>query len=264
MKFKQIIILTFLLTSLNFIQLNAQNQETTKIENRDFLKGLTKANGSDLSKKEIKFDGESFPIYTAEGIRIKGIELSNAMNSGNYFPEFYLDRDNEIRAAILEKLSKKDKKARDRSNDSWAKEKKLIEKMLGSEAPAFVAKDMNGNIFSLNDLKGKVIVINFWFIQCEPCVMEIPELNKLVEKYENVIFLGFAVNNKNKLESFLKKTDFFYSIIPNGGKVAAKYNVMAYPAHIIIDKNSKIQYYSIGLGSKTIDNIEKNIDTLIE
>ena len=54
----------------------------------------------------------------------------------------------------------------------------------------FAAVDMNGNSYSLGILKGKVVVINFWFVECKPCVIEMPELNEIVEKYksEEVVF----------------------------------------------------------------------------
>jgi len=61
---------------------------------------------------------------------------------------------------------------------------------VGSDAPDFSAVDMNGNSYSLGILKGKVVVINFWFVECKPCVIEMPELNEIVEKYksEEVVF----------------------------------------------------------------------------
>jgi len=55
---------------------------------------------------------------------------------------------------------------------------------------------MNEKTYSLSSLKGKIFVINFWFLECKPCVIEIPELNKIVEKHksEEVLFLAFAMN----------------------------------------------------------------------
>jgi thiol-disulfide isomerase/thioredoxin len=83
--------------------------------------------------------------------------------------------------------------------------------LIGKEAFPFSATDISGNNYSLDELKGKVIVINFWFVECKPCVMEMPELNKLVEKHKNkeVVFLGFANNDKPKIEKFLKTKSFF-------------------------------------------------------
>src|SRR6185312_613814 len=56
---------------------------------------------------------------------------------------------------------------------------------IGSEAPDFTVADLNGKMYKLSDLKGKTVVLNFWFTTCAPCVTEMPELNRLIEKYKN-------------------------------------------------------------------------------
>lgn len=97
--------------------------------------------------------------------------------------------------------------------------------MIGKTALPFSVTDINGNNYSLESLKGKVIVINFWFVECKPCVMEMPELNKLVEKYKNkeVVFLGFAMNEKDKIEKFLKTTTYKYNIVAAAKDVVGTY-----------------------------------------
>ncbi|WP_435263522.1 TlpA family protein disulfide reductase [Tenacibaculum sp. nBUS_03] len=138
--------------------------------------------------------------------------------------------------------------------------------LIGTYASDFTVTDINGNEYSLNNLKGKIIVMNFWFIECKPCIREMPQLNNLVKKYKNkeVVFLGFSGNGKLQIDSFLKTQDFFYSIVPNSRKIASKYKVSGYPTNIIIDKNLKIAYASSGLKPTTINNIEKTIEHLIK
>ena len=138
--------------------------------------------------------------------------------------------------------------------------------LLGKPALPFSVTDINGNNYSLESLKGKVIVINFWFVECKPCVMEMPELNKLVEKFNNkdVVFLGFAMNEKDKIEQFLKKTKYKYNIIPGAKDVIGTYGVTSFPMHIVIDKNSIITFAVNGLGPTTIEDLEKEIGGLME
>jgi thiol-disulfide isomerase/thioredoxin len=262
MKFRQIIILTILLSSLSSINLIAQNKEATSIEKKEYLKGLTKADEKDLSDKQIMFDGESIPIYNIKGKRIKGNEMMEAMMSGNYTPDFYMDKNKEIKVAVLRIATEDEKKMMKEMDAQMNGQSELI----GTNASIFSATDINGNEYSLNSLKGKIIVMNFWFVECKPCVMEMPELNELVKKYKSkdIIFLGFATNDKSKIDSFLKKKDFSYNIIPSSRKIAADYKVSGYPTHIIIDENSKIVYSTRGLGPTTITNIEKTIESLIK
>ena len=74
--------------------------------------------------------------------------------------------------------------------------KGLTKAQVGLDAPDFSAADMNGKTYSLSSLKGKIVVINFWFVECKPCLIEMPDLNEIVEKYksEEVVFLAFALN----------------------------------------------------------------------
>jgi peroxiredoxin len=94
--------------------------------------------------------------------------------------------------------------------------------------------------------------------------MEIPELNKLVEKYKgkDIVFLGIATNDKAKLQKFLEKQPFNYNIISDGSKTVGDYQVTAFPTHIIIDKNSTVAFTTTGLGPTTMDDIEKLLDAV--
>jgi peroxiredoxin len=96
--------------------------------------------------------------------------------------------------------------------------------------------------------------------------MEIPDLNDLVEKYKGkeVVFLGFATNDKSKIESFLKTKTYKYNIIADSKEVAALYKANSYPTHLIIDKNSIISYYITGLGPTTIKDLDKTIESFIK
>ena len=254
MKFKQFIILTIVLIGFSTINLNAQNKE--------YLKGLTEATKKEVATKQIMLDGESIPFYNDKGNRVRGNEIKEVMMSGNYTPDFYKDKNGEIKAIVARLATEEEKKMMQKMQTQMAG----ISELIGTNAPIFSATDINGNEYSLDNLKGKIIVMNFWFVECKPCVMEMPELNKLVEKYINkdVVFIGFANNDKSKIVSFLKKKSFSYNIISNSINIAAEYNVSAYPTHIIIDENSKIAFLTSGLGSTTIIDIEKTIESLIK
>src|SRR3982751_1093118 len=87
-----------------------------------------------------------------------------------------------------------------------------------SVQPNFAALDMNGNRVDLSALRGKVVVINLWFINCPNCMDEIKQLNQLVTDYKgksDVVFLGLAASPKPALEKFLLKNPFTYTILPN-------------------------------------------------
>ena len=84
-------------------------------------------------------------------------------------------------------------------------------------APAFSVTSLDGEALESRSLRGKVVVLNFWFIGCAPCRVEIPGLNKLVDEFDqrDVEFIAFARDNEAPLRSFLEASPFKYKIIPS-------------------------------------------------
>lgn len=126
--------------------------------------------------------------------------------------------------------------------------------------------DMQGIKRNLKDLTGKITVINFWFINCRPCRMEIPELNDLVEEYKDysqVQFIAIALDDKYALEKFLPTTPFKYAIIDNGRFFAESYKVKSYPTHVIINQEGKVYFHTMGLAQNTAYWLNKSISELL-
>jgi len=122
--------------------------------------------------------------------------------------------------------------------------------------------DMNGNKFDLKTIGDKIYVLNFWFINCPPCKMEIPQLNQLVTKYKenkDVVFIAIALDNSSDLKEFLKSLPFNYNIVDDGKYYASKYGVKGYPTHVIIGKDGLIKFSTLGLADNTVYWIEKTI-----
>ena len=139
-------------------------------------------------------------------------------------------------------------------------------------APPFAVKDLDGNKFKLQKLKGKIVVLNFWFAECLPCVDEIPNLNKLVAEYKdkNIVFLAFTEDKPAKIKSFLAKNPFKYNIVSDtSSAVINKYgtpvngsSLMLYPTHIIIGRDGKIDIKVSGL--EGIKAMQKGIKRILE
>ncbi len=141
--------------------------------------------------------------------------------------------------------------------------KSIDNKNENKKAPDFDLFDINGVNYSLDKLKGKVVVANFWFTGCGPCKQEIPALNELVNEFKNknVLFIAFALDDDLKiLNSFLKKTPFKYVIIPKSAQVAKDYKITIYPSHLIIDRKGNI-VTTIQGGS---DKIGKEISAIVD
>ncbi len=132
----------------------------------------------------------------------------------------------------------------------------------GKKMNLFDARDMDGNPLDLTRAKGKIIVLNFWFINCGPCRREIPELNALVDSFKNkdqVLFVALALDVRKELETFLAKMPFKYSVVSDAGSIVAQYGVRLYPTHVILDTEGKVYFHTSGLAANTIYWIKKSI-----
>ena len=121
---------------------------------------------------------------------------------------------------------------------------------------------MHGTKYQLKQLIGKVVVLNFWFINCPPCRQEIPDLNDMVDSYKDnkdVVFIAIALDQRYDLEQFLKTSPYHYNIIDNGRYIASQYGVTLYPTHVVIDRTGKVLFHTSGLSGGTIPWLKKSI-----
>lgn len=110
--------------------------------------------------------------------------------------------------------------------------------------PDFNFTDINGNNYTAANTKGKIILIKCWFIGCTACVKEMPALNELVNNYKDrkdILYLSLAIDGKNELQNFLKKTQFDYATIGNKGDyMSRKLHVVGYPTHFIVNREGNV------------------------
>jgi peroxiredoxin len=136
-------------------------------------------------------------------------------------------------------------------------------------APAFNLTSIDGKKFELSSLRGKVIVLNFWFTGCAPCVEEMPKLNSLVDEFKDkdVVFIAPTFDGVAVLQTFLKEHPFKYHIIPNaGGMILGPYSDgtenVVFPMHFVIDREGKIDTKIAG--AKDFAKLRKAIASLAE
>ncbi len=128
---------------------------------------------------------------------------------------------------------------------------------------------LDGKMISSENLKGNVVVLNFWGIYCKPCVQEIPDLNKMVNEFETnyVYFIGITGDSEKELNDFLKSHPFDYKICPTSDykNLAIKFNDFpAVPIHFIINKDWKIVYRFIGkLDGENLIDFKQKIKELL-
>ena len=113
----------------------------------------------------------------------------------------------------------------------------------GKAFPTLSLETIDGSIIKTDSLKGKVIVVNLWFINCYPCIAELPALNKLVKEFQekDVVFLAISLDSKERLESdFIPKHKFDFTVIPASQKHVDILGRTGFPTTYIIDKNGNV------------------------
>ena len=135
----------------------------------------------------------------------------------------------------------------------YLKQQHFYDMSINCKVPEFKVVTLNGDTLELSKLKGKIIILSFWFIECHPCIAEIPDINKLVEIYKNkdVVIISMARDTKDELiKTFVPKHKLNSIIGTDCSKIAYDYCVSGWPATYIINKKGKLVKAFSGNGRK--------------
>lgn len=110
--------------------------------------------------------------------------------------------------------------------------------------PVLAATDLSGKAWRLSELRGKVVLINFWASWCEPCRAEMPSLQQLADQ-EPQRLVVLAVNfkeNESKVRQFVQRTDLRLPVLQDAqGSTAKAWGVSLFPSTVLIDATGRVQ-----------------------
>ncbi|WP_422123446.1 thiol-disulfide oxidoreductase ResA [Planococcus sp. X10-3] len=115
----------------------------------------------------------------------------------------------------------------------------------GDKAPDFVLQDMEGNSHKLSDYKGEGVFLNFWGTWCEPCVEEMPAMDRQYSEYEQQGVHVLAVNiaqSDFEVQSFVDRFGLSFPVVIDKSKsVMTAYNIRPLPTTILVNPEGEIE-----------------------
>lgn len=116
----------------------------------------------------------------------------------------------------------------------------------GAPAPAFALRTIDGKTISSAELRGKVVVLNFWFIGCHVCRALKPKLNTFKTKFggsDDVVFIAVTADPPGEVEKFAKTEPLDYIQTAGADAELKKFVFSGYPKNIVISKKGEIVYW---------------------
>lgn len=138
---------------------------------------------------------------------------------------------------------------------------------IGEQIPDFECIDINGKKISSADLKGKIVVINFWFSVCKPCLYELPYINQMAIDFalrDDVVFLAPNWEKPEPIKKLMEMQPMIYTPIAEANAMISAFKVRAFPTHIIADRNGKITTSYAGGMPGIEELLRKDIKALLE
>jgi peroxiredoxin len=121
---------------------------------------------------------------------------------------------------------------------------------LSGRAPTFALESRDGGIVSLENLRGQVVMVNFWATWCGPCRQEMPHLEALHQKYSSLGFTLLGVNVEDDREGatqFLAETPVSFPVLFDPkSEVSQLYNVVAMPSTVLIARDGTMRFIHHG------------------
>ena len=136
-------------------------------------------------------------------------------------------------------------------------------------APEFNLETLGGANLKSADLRGKVIVLDFWATWCGPCVQELPQFQATVDRWADrpeVVFLAVSVDEDDDVvRRFMKKNEYDFQVARDG-KVDDEFGVSALPTIVLIGREGRIQYRHVGFDSAAdlTQKLSDEIDFLLQ
>jgi thiol-disulfide isomerase/thioredoxin len=138
---------------------------------------------------------------------------------------------------------------------------------IGRAAPSFKLPDLSGQEVTLDQFKGRVVMLDFWATWCGPCRMTMPLMESLQKEYADKLVL-LAVNlqeSRDEVRNYVRAQNLHSRVLlDEEGTVGTAYGADSIPMQILIDKQGIVRHIQAGFGPSTASQLRSEIQKLAE
>ena len=119
----------------------------------------------------------------------------------------------------------------------------LVDNEADVQKADFTLKDLHGKKVTLSELRGKIVMVNFWATWCPPCRMEMPDLDKIFTHFESqgLVILSISDEDGFKVNTFISKNDYHPPVLLDpGDKVHNEFHILGIPKTFLFDRDGKL------------------------
>jgi|GEM_PF-811830 len=133
--------------------------------------------------------------------------------------------------------------------------------VVGSQSPGFSLMSLDGTTVKSSDLKGAVVVLNFWATWCQPCMSEIPELKQMATSSKAKV-IGIALDQEGvkTIKPFVASNNINYTVLVGDEEVFQRFNGVGIPYTLVLDPSQRI--VKIYRGPTTKAALEQDLKTI--
>ena len=135
-------------------------------------------------------------------------------------------------------------------------------------APDFTLRSTEGRNLRLQEQRGQVVLVNFWASWCGPCRQEMPQLNRLYDKYRSAGFVMLGVNiddDPRAATNTAARWGVKFPVLLDADKAVSKrYDLGSMPATVLIDRDGKVRFLHRGYREGVEDDYERQIRELVK
>ena len=234
-----------------------EDQVSLRSECSDHAPEVASLSKGQVLRLRFSIAGGNSPCYSVsaqvDSGTVRGYVARSLVEGGEDFEQARRKASFDSRVMVSVMSSRLPQKTRPPEDAALPPDRSPRGSLLGQPAGDFALSDLSRRSFRLRDLRGKVVMLNFWATWCGVCRRGMPQLEALNREFSRsgLVLLGVNGESEQQSRKFVTENGYsFPTLVDSGGKVAGQFQVAAIPTAVVIDRQGRIASYLVGLHSE--------------